>query len=102
ATEIGAAAGGALGLEGAIGGGLTGAIAGAVSAAAGAQAAGAGAGQGCNDMALVTKQLQAARSMETYLNSQCAGGANPPSCPQQNMGWYHVVGSAEEARSTIN
>jgi len=55
----------------------------------------------CSDMHAVDRQLSGAREMENYLNSQCPQAA-PPRCPQQNMGWYHVVTSAGEARATIN
>ena len=56
----------------------------------------------CDDMTVAMSQIQAAKDMETYLNNQCAAGANPPRCPQRGMGWYHIVQSAEEARATIN
>jgi microsomal dipeptidase-like Zn-dependent dipeptidase len=61
----------------------------------------------CTDMNNVDQQLSGAREMEAYLNQSCgsdssAVGSSPPRCPQQGMGWYHVVTSAAEARATIN
>jgi hypothetical protein len=61
-----------------------------------------GAVAACNDMAVAKRQIQGAKDMEAYLNSQCAMGADPPRCPQKGMGWYHIVESAGEARATIN
>jgi hypothetical protein len=55
----------------------------------------------CDDMAAVDRQLTDAYQMENYLNNECPVAA-PPRCPQANMGWFHIVKSAGEARQTIN
>lgn len=64
--------------------------------------AASGAGPACDDMSVASRQIQGAKEMEAYLNSQCTQGADPPRCPRQGMGWYHIVTSAEETRATIN
>jgi microsomal dipeptidase-like Zn-dependent dipeptidase len=55
----------------------------------------------CNDVAAVDRQISDARAMEQYLNAQCKS-ANPPRCLSPNKGWFHIVTSPQEARSTIN
>ena len=95
------------GVSGAIAGGIVGGIGGSVVVGMSAAAitnsvAAGGAGPGCDDMTLAFRQIQGANDMEAYLNSQCSQGADPPRCPKQGMGWYHIVRSAEEARATIN
>lgn len=75
---------------------------GALVAGVGAAFGSSDSGAACNDMAAVDRQIQAARDFESFLNNQCLQGADPPRCPQKGMGWYHIVGSAQEARQTIN
>ncbi|MGA9558309.1 MAG: hypothetical protein WBR11_15755, partial [Terriglobales bacterium] len=55
----------------------------------------------CNDVASVDRQIGDARAMEQYLNAQC-GSASPPRCPRPNRGWFHIVTSPADARTTIN
>lgn len=55
----------------------------------------------CDDVAAVQRQLNDARRMEAYLDAQCLSAA-PPRCLGPHRGWFHIVTSPQEARSTIN
>jgi hypothetical protein len=59
-------------------------------------------GRTCDDMEAVNLQLQDARDMENFINSECASGAPELGCVGPGMGWFHVVTSSAEARQTIN
>ncbi|HEX6822503.1 MAG TPA: membrane dipeptidase [Candidatus Sulfotelmatobacter sp.] len=59
-------------------------------------------GRTCDDMEAVSLQLQDARDMENFINSECASGAPELGCVAAGMGWFHVVRSSAEARQTIN
>jgi hypothetical protein len=84
-------------------GGPLGTLAGGAAKVSAIANAAQNSGPGCNDMLLARKQWDGAKALEAFLNSQCVGAlAIPPRCPQQGMGWYHIVRSAEEARLAIN
>ena len=59
-------------------------------------------GRTCDDMEAVNLQIQDARDMESFINSECANGAPELGCVGPGMGWFHVVTSSAEARQTIN
>lgn len=59
-------------------------------------------GRTCDDMEAVNLQLQDARDMENFINSECASGAPDLGCVGPGMGWFHIVTSSSEARQTIN
>jgi hypothetical protein len=59
-------------------------------------------GRTCDDMEAVHLQIQDARDMENYINSECASGAPELGCVAPGVGWFHVVTSSTEARQTIN
>jgi microsomal dipeptidase-like Zn-dependent dipeptidase len=59
-------------------------------------------GRTCDDMEAVALQLQDARDMEAYINSECATGDPVLGCVSPGVGWFHVVSSSAEARQTIN
>lgn len=59
-------------------------------------------GRTCADMEAVNLQLQDARDMENFINSECASGAPELGCVGPGMGWFHVVTSSAEARQAIN
>ncbi len=59
-------------------------------------------GRTCDDMEAVNLQLQDARDMESFINSECANGAPELGCVAPGVGWFHVVTSSTEARQTIN
>jgi microsomal dipeptidase-like Zn-dependent dipeptidase len=59
-------------------------------------------GRTCDDMEAVSLQLQDARDMEVFINSECASGDPALGCVGSGIGWFHVVTSSTEARQTIN
>jgi len=59
-------------------------------------------GRTCDDMEAVALQLQDARDMEAYINSECTSGDSVLGCVSPGVGWFHVVTSSAEARQTIN
>lgn len=59
-------------------------------------------GRTCDDMEAVSLQLQDARDMENFINSECASGTPELGCVGPGMGWFHVVTSSAEARQAIN
>ncbi len=59
-------------------------------------------GRTCDDMEAVNLQIQDARDMENFINSECASGAPELGCVGPGVGWFHVVTSSSEARQTIN
>jgi microsomal dipeptidase-like Zn-dependent dipeptidase len=59
-------------------------------------------GRTCDDMEAVTLQIQDARDMENFINSECANGAPELGCVGPGMGWFRVVTSSSEARQAIN
>jgi microsomal dipeptidase-like Zn-dependent dipeptidase len=59
-------------------------------------------GRTCDDMEAVGLQLQDARDMESYINTECARGDPVLGCVSPGVGWFHVVTSSTEARQTIN
>jgi microsomal dipeptidase-like Zn-dependent dipeptidase len=50
------------------------------------------AGFGCDDMPAVDRQLQAAKDMETFIDSQSGG---------PGLGWYRIVYTPQDARTAI-
>ncbi len=59
-------------------------------------------GRTCGDMEAVALQLQDARDMESYINSECASGDFALGCVAPGVGWFHIVTSSSEARRAIN